>query len=67
MEDWAKLTNVSNLSFFLTVINMTEKDARKFTFKVNNVITEAVSNTTFLLVRRKCNFYLSVVLLDKIG
>ena len=67
MEGRAKLTNVSNSSFFLTVINVTEKDAGKFTCEVNNGIGEAVSNTTFLLVRRKCNFYLSVVLLDKIG
>ena len=49
----AKLTNVSNSNFFLTVINVTETDAGKFTCEVNNGIGEAVSNTTYLLVRRK--------------
>ena len=32
---------------------MTEKDAGKFSCQVNNGIGEAISNTTFLLVRRK--------------
>ena len=53
MEGRAKLTNVSSSSFFLTVVNVTEKDAGKFSCQVNNGIGEAVSNTTFLLVRRK--------------
>ena len=51
MEGRAKLTNVSSSSFFLTVVNVTEKDAGKFSCQVNNGIGEAVSNTTFLLVR----------------
>ena len=49
----AILTNVSNSNFFLTVINVTEADAGEFTCEVNNGIGETISNSTFLLVRRK--------------
>ena len=49
----AKLANVSNTNFFLTILNVTESDAGKFKCEVNNGIGEAVSNTTFLLVRRE--------------
>ena len=52
-EARARLTNVSDTSFFLTVINVTESDAGKFTCQVNNGIGQTVINTTFLLVRRK--------------
>ena len=47
------ISNVSGKSFFLTVKNVTEEDAGKFICEVNNGIGEAVSNTSFLLVRRK--------------
>ena len=56
MEGRTKWTNVSGTSFYLTVVNVTEKDAGKFTCEVNNGIGEAVSNTTFLLVRRKYSY-----------
>ncbi len=57
MDARALLTNVSSSRFFLTVINVTEADAGQFTCQVNNGIGDLVSNTTFLLVRRK-NFQL---------
>ena len=49
----ARLSDVSNTNFFLTVINVTEEDAGEFTCEVNNGIGETISNTTFLLVRRE--------------
>ena len=49
----ARLTNVSNTNFYLTVINVTEEDAGMFTCEVNNGIGETISNSTFLLVRRE--------------
>ena len=52
-EAKARLTNVSNTNFYLTVINVTEGDAGQFTCQVNNGIGETISNSTFLLVRRE--------------
>lgn len=53
METRARLSNVSGTSFFLTVINVTDEDAGQFTCEASNGIGETVSNSTFLLVRRK--------------
>ena len=53
MESRTKKSNVSDTKFFLTVFNVTEEDAGKFICEVNNGIGEAVSNSSFLLVRRK--------------
>ena len=52
-EAKTRLTNVSNINFYLTVINVTEGDAGEFTCQVNNGIGETISNSTFLLVRRE--------------
>ena len=52
-EAKTRLTNVSNINFYLTVINVTEGDAGQFTCQVNNGIGETISNSTFLLVRRE--------------
>ena len=43
----------SGNKFYLNVINVTESDEGKFSCKVNNGIGDEVTNTTFLLVRRK--------------
>ena len=47
-----KITASGN-KFYLNVINVTEADEGKFSCKVNNGIGDEVTNTTFLLVRRK--------------
>ena len=52
-EAKTRSTNVSNINFYLTVINVTEGDAGQFTCQVNNGIGETISNSTFLLVRRE--------------
>ena len=65
-EAKTRLTNVSNINFYLTVINVTEGDAGQFTCQVNNGIGETISNSTFLLVRREyCNTSKSCLFLDR--
>ena len=56
-----KITASGN-KFYLNVINVTEADEGKFSCKVNNGIGDEVTNTTFLLVRRK--YYDSFLYLD---
>ena len=56
-ESRTKVTTISGRNFYLTVYNVTEADAGKFTCEVNNGVGETVSNSSFLLVRRK---YISV-------
>ena len=57
-----KMTASGN-KFYLNVINVTEADEGKFSCKVNNGIGDEVTNTTFLLVRRKyiSNFHYLLV------
>ena len=45
--------NRSGNSFYLTVRNVTAKDAGEFTCTVNNGIGKEVKNNTYLLVKRK--------------
>ena len=52
-ESRTKVTTISGRNFYLTVYNVTEADAGKFTCEVNNGVGETVSNSSFLLVRRK--------------
>jgi hypothetical protein len=40
-------------TFYLTVLNVTEKDAGEFTCTVKNGIGKEVKNKTYLLVKRK--------------
>ena len=57
-ESRTKVTTISGRNFYLTVYNVTEADAGKFTCEVNNGVGETVSNSSFLLVRRE---YISVL------
>ena len=55
-----KMTASGN-KFYLNVINVTEADEGKFSCKVNNGIGDEVTNTTFLLVRRKYIYQIFII------